>query len=270
MSAGSAPSVRCGGLDRLDRRWSSGCLSGRVSRGWDRAAGHRACRDVRGVGFQPWLRWSRQARPAVVERVPVRPGESGLGPGRRSSSLSRCPRVGSQRSVRWSRQARPAGSSGCLSGRVSRGWVRAAAHRACRDVRGVGFQRSLRWSRRARPAVVERVPSGRVSRGWDRATAHRACRDVRRVGSQRARAVVSTGSTGGGRAGARPAVASKPGCGGLDRLDRRGFRGCLRCGWVETGAGAPVSTTVDVSQRRPVSRPPRTGRPGGRPGPGRR
>ena len=46
---------------------------------------------ARRVGSQPSLRWSRQARPAVVEPVPPRPGEPGLGPDHRSSSLSRCP-----------------------------------------------------------------------------------------------------------------------------------------------------------------------------------
>ena len=67
---GSAPSPGCGGLDRLDRRGSSRCLPGRVSR----------------AGTGPPL-----IEPAGVEPVPPRPGEPGLGPGHRSSSLSRCP-----------------------------------------------------------------------------------------------------------------------------------------------------------------------------------
>ena len=196
--------------------------------------------------LQPLLRWSRRARPAVVERVPrpagwagagpghrssslsrcppgrlpalvavvstgstgggragaYRPGDSGLGSGRRSSSPSRCPQGRLPALVAGVSTGSTGGGRAGARGRVSRGWGRATAHRACRDVRRVGSQPSLRWSRRARPAVVERVPTGRVTRGWGRATAHRACRDVRRVGSQ-------------------------PSLRGSRRLDRRWSSGCL-------------------------------------------
>ncbi len=187
MSAGSGPSPRCGGLDRLDRRWSSGCLCGRVGRGWDRVTAHRACRDVRRVGSQPSLRWSRQARPAVVVRVPMRPGGPGLGSGRRSSSPSRCPqgRVPALRcggldrlDRRWSSGClrcgwAPAGTGSPLiepvemsagSGpsprcggldRLDRRWsVPARVATAGEMSAGVGSQPLLGWSRRARPAVV--------------------------------------------------------------------------------------------------------------------
>ena len=94
MSAGSAPSLRCGGLDRLDQRWASSSVArpplielvemsagsapslrcGGLARQARPAVGqfrvssttaHRACRDVRRVGSQPSLRRSRQVRPAV-------------------------------------------------------------------------------------------------------------------------------------------------------------------------------------------------------------
>ncbi len=273
MSAGSAPSPRCGGLDRLDRRWSSGCLRGRVGPGL--GPGHRSSSLSRcpRVGSQPSLRWSRQARPAVVERVPARPGElgagtgppliepvemsagsapslrcggldrldrrwssgclpgrvsPGLGPGHRSSSLSRCPQGRLPALVAVvSTGSTGGGSSGCLRGRVSSGL-------------GPGHRSSSlsRCPQGRLPALVAVVSTGstgggragacrgRVSRGWDRATAHRACRDVR---------------------GSAPSLR----CGGLDRLDRRWSSGCLsRPGEPGLGPGRRSSSLSRCPQGR--------------------
>ncbi len=161
----------CGGLDRLDRRWSAGSTLLRWSAGCVRCGGRQArpCRSRAGSGpplvelvetsaacagsclARCWL----SARAAVVSTGSTgggRPGafvavvdrldraEAGLGVAHRSSSLSRRPQpalgvallvVGSLRGLRWSRQARPA-----VVGRV----------------------RSLRWSRQARPTVVRSQP----------------------------------------------------------------------------------------------------------------
>ena len=143
-SLGAQPT--CGGLDRLDRRWSAPSAG----------PAHRARRTTRSLGSQPTcggldklgrgspgsqdgprssspsrcpsarlpaltLRGSRQARPAVAERVPPRPVEPGAGTGPPAHRARRDARsLASQPTLRGSRQARPAVVQSVAPGRVSR------------------------------------------------------------------------------------------------------------------------------------------------------
>ncbi len=201
----SAPSAGCGGLDGLDQRWSARVPSLRcVGWGWDWTHRPSGLSRWPQVGSQRRLRWSRRARPAVVGPgafVAVR--RTGLGLDHRPSGLSRWPQVGSQRRLRWSRRARPAVVGPGAFVAVRRTGL-GLDHRPSSLSRWpqVGSQRRLRWSRRARPAVVGPgafVAVRRTGLGLDHPSIGPVEMAAGRLPAQAA--VVSTGSTSGGRPG---------------------------------------------------------------------
>ena len=149
MTAGLAPSLRCGGFDTLAalaaqpptttqrRRWLSPeerqrrRSRNRRSRGWDASAAHRACRDDRRVA--PSLRCGGFDTLAALAAQPPTTTQRRrwLSPEERQRRRSR--------------------------NRASRGWDARDRHRACRDDRRVGSQPSLRRFRHARCGWIQPV-----------------------------------------------------------------------------------------------------------------